>query len=244
MNRPDFTLPGLSPAVKARGKVPSKYTGRALLTSALAIGLLAPMGAANAYSTFLTISTNQSWTQGQNFAEVSIDAIDVGGGDFDYKFTVDLCGDPTSDACGQQIEQFGFNFSGVSLSASNFDFSSNTAGPGSGSWTTNFSANMNGFGNFDVAVEMPTGGGGGPPQGVDPLMFVITGVTGDSIATYATVGSTGGQPNAGSLFSAKVSSTGPGAFVGGGTPVPVPAAIWLFGAGLLGMVGVARRSRG
>lgn len=29
----------------------------------------------------------------------------------------------------------------------------------------------------------------------------------------------------------------------GGSPVPVPAAIWLFGSGLLGMVGIARRKK-
>ena len=43
------------------------------------------------------------------------------------------------------------------------------------------------------------------------------------------------------------SSTVPVAFSLGGvfytTPVPVPAAVWLFGSGLLGLVGVARRRR-
>jgi hypothetical protein len=29
----------------------------------------------------------------------------------------------------------------------------------------------------------------------------------------------------------------------GGTVVPVPAAVWLFGSGLLGLVGVARRKK-
>jgi hypothetical protein len=32
-------------------------------------------------------------------------------------------------------------------------------------------------------------------------------------------------------------------WVGGGTVVPVPAAVWLFGSGLLGLIGVARRKR-
>ena len=31
--------------------------------------------------------------------------------------------------------------------------------------------------------------------------------------------------------------------VGGGSPVPVPAAVWLFGSGLVGLVGVARRKK-
>ncbi|MGI9320139.1 MAG: VPLPA-CTERM sorting domain-containing protein [Thiogranum sp.] len=45
------------------------------------------------------------------------------------------------------------------------------------------------------------------------------------------------------MFAAKISSRGPGAFIGGGTPVPLPAAVWLFGSGLLGLFGIARRRR-
>lgn len=222
-------------------KLRIKMINKIIKMSILPVGLMLSTGSAHAaYTTFLNITNNQNWAQPQDFALVTIDSIDVGGGDFDFMFTVDLCGDGTSSACGQQIEQFGFNFSAVTLADTNFDFSMNTAGPGTANWSTNFSATMDGFGGFDVAVEMPTGSGA---AGVDPLMFLITGVTGDSIATYATDGSTGGQPNAGSLFAAKVSSTGPGAFIGGGSPVPVPAAVWLFGSGLLGLVGIARRKK-
>lgn len=216
-----------------------KKFSQALGASTFVLALLAPFGAAHAYSSFLTISNNQNWTQGQNFAEVTIDAIDVGGGDFDFKFTVDLCA--ACDAAGQQIEQFGFNFLGVSLTGANFDFTPNTAGPGAASWTPNLSAGMDGFGTFDVAVEMPTGTGA---QGVDPLMFLITGVSGDSIATYVSEGSTGGQPNAGSLFAAKVASTAPGAFIGGGAPVPIPPAVALFASGVFALGLVRRCNKG
>jgi hypothetical protein len=33
------------------------------------------------------------------------------------------------------------------------------------------------------------------------------------------------------------------AYFGGGSPVPLPAAMWLFGSGLLGLIGVARRKK-
>jgi hypothetical protein len=32
-------------------------------------------------------------------------------------------------------------------------------------------------------------------------------------------------------------------FFGGSTVVPVPAAVWLFGSGLLGLIGIARRKK-
>lgn len=198
--------------------------------------LLLPAGVTHAYSTFLTITNNQNWQpQPQNFAEVTIDAIDVGGGDFDYKFTVDLCADLTSDACavGQDIEQFGFNIVG-SLTWDSSNFSLPNAG-----WDVDFAPppqTLDGFGGFDVVAFNNS-------AGEQPLMFTITGVIGDSIATYATDGSSGGQPNAGSIFAAKVSAGAQGAFIGGGTAVPIPAAVWLLGSGLIGLVGVARRKR-
>jgi hypothetical protein len=40
--------------------------------------------------------------------------------------------------------------------------------------------------------------------------------------------------------SSSVTST---SFSGNITPVPVPAAVWLFGSGLLGLVGIARRKK-
>ena len=52
-------------------------------------------------------------------------------------------------------------------------------------------------------------------------------------------------PNAnGNLFATHVYlDTGETGFAYGGTVVPVPAAVWLFGSGLLGLFGVARRKR-
>jgi len=48
----------------------------------------------------------------------------------------------------------------------------------------------------------------------------------------------------GNLFATHVYlDTGYTGFAFGGTIVPVPAAVWLFGSGLLGLVGVARRRR-
>ena len=60
---------------------------------------------------------------------------------------------------------------------------------------------------------------------------------------------TGGDINPGSVFTLPEANTYAVQFAGLGgievvvdlAPVPVPAAVWLFGSGLLGLVGVARR---
>jgi len=48
----------------------------------------------------------------------------------------------------------------------------------------------------------------------------------------------------GNLFATHVYLNGPlTGFAFGGTEVPVPAAVWLFGSGLIGLVGLARRKK-
>lgn len=179
---------------------------------------------AQAYTTNLNISNNNNFTS-PPFATVTIDQL-IGG---DIQFTVNLVGTDTS---GQNIEVFGFNISdGTSLTVDNFLLPTN--------WGVAVAPppnTLDGFGAFDVAVQM------NGSQGLDPLMFTIS-AAGDSIATYAFAGSTGSQPYSGSLFAARISSTGPGAFIGGGSPVPVPPAVWLFGSGLMGLGIISRRRK-
>ena len=80
----------------------------------------------------------------------------------------------------------------------------------------------------------------------NPLAFSIIGIDGDTIADYAPCAD---ELN-GVCFAAKVHDVivlgRPDldyAYVGGGSAVPLPAAVWLFGSGLLGLIGVARRKR-
>ena len=109
-----------------------------------------------------------------------------------------------------------------------------------GGWSANVppSGNSDGFGLFDAQVDS-TG-----TNRQDPLTFTVLNST---VADFADVSSNG------SLFAVHItdidggtdSNGGPitSAWFGGGTVVPVPAAVWLFGSGLLGLVGVARRRR-
>ena len=108
-----------------------------------------------------------------------------------------------------------------------------------------FRAGGDGF--YDILFDFP------PPPGQqaarfnagEDLVYTITGtgITADSFNFFGTPGP--GAGNAGPFLSvARFQSTGPDQegsdFVGA---VPVPAAVWLFGSGLLGLVGIARGRR-
>jgi hypothetical protein len=69
---------------------------------------------------------------------------------------------------------------------------------------------------------------------------------GSSIALYGLTGNnTTGTVESYILGSAKLSSNGTLTLTGNSTtaPVPLPAAVWLFGSGLMGLVGVSRRRK-
>ena len=109
-------------------------------------------------------------------------------------------------------------------------------------------AQAGGDGDYDILFDFP------PPPGQDAakfnagetLVYDITGIA-SLVATdfnfFATPGPGAGNPGP-YLSVARFQSTGfdeeGSDWVGA---VPVPAAVWLFGSGLLGLVGVARRKR-
>ena len=171
---------------------------------------------------------------GTNYLKVTIS--DVGD---DIAFLVETL-PPLSGNAGTNygIQGFGFNTS-QTLTSSNF------LGLPSSGWNVNLGMNLDGFGNFNF-VEKGTG-----DTRVDPLPFSITGIIGDSPTDYVqTSTGTAGQGNV--FFAAHVAGfndVDPGtgvitsAYFGGSTAVPLPAAAWLFGSGLLGLGALVRRRK-
>ena len=190
---------------------------------------------------------------GITYATVRIeDGLNFGSnaGGADIKFTVDIVNSAfTTQLANFGIQEFGFNLAtgATAITASNITTAAN--------WTAsvpNNGATLDGFGKFKVATGT-TGTGR-----VDPLVFWITGVSGDVASSYVNVSS----GNAGSVllpnttnpfFAAHITDFGTsnpattsGWFAGstsippgtGGdvTTVPLPAGAWLFMTGLMGLL--------
>jgi len=199
--------------------IKTTLTTFATIAALFSLGLFLPFGAAQAIVIDLEVSNNTSPSDSP-WATVTIDEL-VNG---DIRFIVALTASSDFSKGQATIEQFGFNVENVDLEYLSFT-----------DITDGFSAHKKGatlakFGGFDVEIH------GNQGLGIDPLSFTI-GATGDSIATYTTALTTKGF-----LFAAKLAKEAPMAFIAT-SAVPIPAAAWLFGSGLLGLIGIARRNK-
>jgi len=88
---------------------------------------------------------------------------------------------------------------------------------------------------------------GFPNAGGDPLEFLFDVTGGDAAALYGGGSIPGGiilsDSGFGGSFDIDWSNTGSGVADVAPAAVPLPAAVWLFGSGLLGLVGMARRKK-
>lgn len=134
--------------------------------------------------------------------------------------------DPLNDlrSCYFGIQKFAFSF--------NDGTTADVTGLPDG-WKVKSDRRMNGFGKFDTGIF------GKARTHTDTLSFTVNGAVIDDFEPF---------------FAAKVAGLdnefGPSsAFFGGSlenkepqiTPTPIPAAVWLLGSGLVGLIGVARR---
>ena len=213
---------------------------KTLLTTLIASGILAFGSAANAVVYHLTESN--SWDTDGSVVYATVTIVEEGE---DIRFTVD----PQQGAFESTLTNFG-------LQAFSFDYDLTVLGTDpvetldgtnigiaditpSGWTVTSNSGGRGGFGKFDFDL---TGTG---QTRADPLTFLITGVENDVVDNYsiyfaghiADFTSTEWDCVEGDCTSAW--------FAGAGDSnrniVPIPAAAWLFGSGLIGLVGVARR---
>jgi len=92
--------------------------------------------------------------------------------------------------------------------------------------------NVDGAGTFNLQLNQNDGWGAGTEQ----ISFDLTATGTNSWASAASVLTANDKGN---MVVAHVGLT-PGTFTGFAT-VPIPAAAWLFGSGLIGLIGVARR---
>lgn len=85
---------------------------------------------------------------------------------------------------------------------------------------------------------------GFPVAGGDPLEFLFSLTGGDAAGLYGGIGSTGGVLlSGGTGFTGDFTADfrGTGSAVADVAPIPLPAAVWLFGTGLLGLIGLGRK---
>ena len=100
-----------------------------------------------------------------------------------------------------------------------------------------------GDGKYDIFFDFPTADGSTFSAG-DTVVYDITSAEAITANSFNFLSAPGGGAGGPFLAASKWQSTGStgedSAWVGA---VPVPAAVWLFGSGLLGLVGVARRKK-
>jgi hypothetical protein len=183
----------------------------------------------------------------ENYISVTIEEVAD-----DIKFTVMTLDafdtHPFHEGTNFGMQTFGFNIDdsflaglGYAFDADNIEFLSPES-----DWDVR-SRNLSEFGRFDVVLA------GNGNSRLDELVFLITGIDGDNIFTYAAP--TLQDPDSGGWFAAHVAGFAFGEthitsawFAGGDGSVPpnlipLPAAIWLFGSGLVGLVSIAWRKR-
>ena len=202
--------------------------------SILPLALIGAQASAATISYYLDQSNDLA--DGINYAQVTISDSTTTAGDIDFSVAV-ISSAFSSPGVNFGMQTFSFNYD-TSLSV----VAANIVNIDPASWTISQNQNAGGgFGKFGFQLS-----GVGNTR-TELLNFSISGVAGDTINSYAI--DSGLKPAAVEYFAAHIAGfdTTNGVtsaqFAGSMPAVPVPAALWLFGSGLLALVGVARRKQ-
>ena len=182
------------------------------------------------------LDQSNALADGINYAQVTISDSTTTDGDIDFSIEV-LSSAFTVNGSNFGMQSFSFNYD-ISLALG----ASNIVDVEPDSWASSQGKSAGGgFGKFEFKLS------GNGNSRTELLNFSITGVTGDTINSYA-MGSTL-NPAATDFFAAHIAGfdTTNGetsAQFAGSTPaVPVPAAAWLFVSGIIGLTGFVRRKQ-
>jgi hypothetical protein len=187
--------------------------------------------ATQAYSATFYIDQSNALANDVNYAQVDITA----SGD-DINFMVSVISSAFSvTGSNFGMQTFSFNYD-TALTVG----TTNIIDVDPATWSLSQDANAGGgFGKFEFALA------GNGSSRTEVLSFSISGVAGDTVDSYA-IGSTL-NPSSGEFFATHIAGfdltdgVTSAQFAGSTAVVPVPAAAWLFGSGLIGLVGLARR---
>lgn len=208
------------------------------VSGALAAGVLGLMSlSASAASVSYFLDQSNAMPDGVNYLKVTISDSTVNIGDIDFQIDV-LTANFPSPGSNFGMQTFSFNYdTALTVGTANIiDIDPST-------WTISQNQSAGGgFGKFEFQLN------GSGSDRTELLSFSITGVSGDSPGSYAMGSSL--TPPAVEYFAAHVAGFNNGAGVtsaqfAGSTPsaVPLPAALWLMGSGLIALGGFIRTKR-
>jgi hypothetical protein len=216
----------------------------------LAAAIIAPVQAATVTFNLGTVFSDGSAAPDgpAPYATVTLDDGDGAG-------TVIMTVDVASTVGAADMDQLYLNFdSAFDLALLNFTYDPDSTGPdaengkkGNGIFVGTDAFQSDGDGAYDILFDFPPPPGSGSVRfsAGETVIYTMTSTDAITASSFNFLSADGG--GAGTYLAAShFISTGPdgleSAWVGAGV-IPVPAAVWLFGSGLLGLAGVARRKR-
>lgn len=190
----------------------------------------------NSASISYYLDQSNALADGINYAQVTISDSTTVTGDIDFSIEV-LSSAFTVSGSNFGMQSFSFNYD-TSLVVG----ASNIVDLDPGSWRSSQDKSAGGgFGKFEFKLS------GNGSSRTKLLNFSITGVTGDSILSYAMASNL--NPASTEFFAAHIAGFDitngetSAQFAGSSPVVPIPATAWLFASGLIALTGLIRRKQ-